>query len=74
MSLFADSSMVQTGPREKFETFSDFLNLCASNPSAAIGLLARNNVERSSGSDLVARFSKEVRRLRIDLRKNETGA
>ena len=65
----ADSSIVQTGRREQFETFSNFLNLCTSNPSAAIDLLARNNVERSPGSDLVARFSKEVRRLRIDLRQ-----
>ena len=65
----ADSSMVQAGPHEQFETFSNFLNLCTSNPSAAIGLLARNNVERSTGSYLVERFGKEARRLRIDLRQ-----
>lgn len=67
--FFADSPIVQADPREQFETFSDFLNLCTSNPSAAIGLLARNNVEPISGSDLVERFSKEVHRLRVDLRQ-----
>jgi Phage integrase family len=67
--FFADSSIVRTDPLEQFDTFSNFLDLCIHDPSAAIDLLTQNNVERSSGSDLVVRFSKEARRLKFDLRQ-----
>jgi hypothetical protein len=67
--FFADSSIARTDPLGQFGTFSSFLDLCIHDPSAAIDLLTQNNVERSSGSDLVARFSKEARRLKFDLRQ-----
>jgi len=65
--FFADS-VIKSDLHDQFDSFSNFLALCSENPSAAVDLLAPTRIGRGASSDLVARFSKEVRRLQIDLR------
>jgi hypothetical protein len=66
--FFADASVVQPDLREEFDSFSDFLTLCAENPTVAADLLTSTGLDRASCADLVARFGREVQRLQIDLR------
>jgi chromosomal replication initiator protein len=66
--FFADPSVLRTDLKEQFDSFSSFLTLCADSPSAAVDLLAEMNLNSVLSSDLVSRFSREVRRLQIDLR------
>jgi hypothetical protein len=65
--FFADTSVVQRDLREEFESFSSFLTLCSADPAAAADWLAATGLNHASSADLVARFSREVRRLQIDL-------
>jgi chromosomal replication initiator protein len=65
--FFADASIVGTDLQGQFDTFSSFLTLCADNPSAAVDLLAGMNLGRVASSDLVSRFTREGRRLQVDL-------
>ena len=66
--FFADTSIGQTDIRGEFDSFSTFLNLCAENPSAATDLLRSTEVGEVTTANLVARFSREARRLHVDLR------
>jgi transcriptional regulator with XRE-family HTH domain len=52
----------------EFRSFSTFLDLCADDPSAAADMLVPTGLGRALSNDLVAKFSREVRRLQIDLR------
>ena len=66
--FYADPAVVHSDLRKEFDSFSNFLTLCTENPSAAADMLAPTRLGRASSSDLVARFSREVRRLQVDLR------
>ena len=66
--FFTDTPIVGIDLQERFDSFSSFLSLCADNQSAAADLLAEMNLNSILSSDLVSRFSREVRRLQIDLR------
>lgn len=66
--FFADTAVVQSDRRELFDSFSDFLTLCAENPPAAADLLAAAGLGRASSDELVARYGRDVRRLQVDLR------
>ncbi|HEX5294854.1 MAG TPA: anti-sigma factor antagonist [Streptosporangiaceae bacterium] len=66
--FYADASVAGAGLHEHFDSFSGFLGLCADNEAAAAELLAGMNLDRRASSDLVRRFSREVRRLQVDLR------
>jgi anti-anti-sigma factor len=66
--FFADASVVGVDLYEQFDSFSGFLTLCTDNESAAVDLLAEMNLSRRKSSDLVSRFSREARRLQVDLR------
>ena len=66
--FFAEPSLVQSDLRGEFGRFSSFLTLCSQDPGAAVKALVQFGVEPRSASDLAARFSKEVRRLEIDLK------
>lgn len=65
--FFADAAVIQSDRQELFASFSDFLTLCAEDPSAAADLLAPTGLGRASSADLVARSGREVRRLQVDL-------
>jgi hypothetical protein len=65
--FFTDTSMDQMELRKEFDSFSDFLALCSTDPSAAADILIPLGVGRANGADIVARFGREVRRLQLDL-------
>lgn len=57
------------GISEEFDDFSSFLDLCISNPSAAEDLLRNNkNIDNKIIYEIVERYSKEAKRLVIDLK------
>jgi hypothetical protein len=66
--FFVDISIVEIDLQGQFDSFSSFLSLCVANQSAAVDLLSEMNLNPMLSSDLVSRFSREVRRLQIDLR------
>ena len=66
--FFADVSVALSDLREQFGIFSNFMALCADNASAAIDLLAQVGLGHVASSDLVDRFSRDIRRLQVDLR------
>lgn len=67
--FFADASVFGTDLGGQFDKFSRFLALCADDQSAAIGLFDETKFRSATISDLVSRFSREVRRLQVDLRQ-----
>jgi anti-anti-sigma factor len=54
--------------QEQLNTFSIFLAVCSGSPSAAADLLQDMNVDRTLSLEIASRFSREIRRLEIDLR------
>ncbi len=65
--FFADVPAVKADLREDFNSFSNFLTLCSTDPSAAAEMLAPMELGRTTSVEFVARFGREVRRLQIDL-------
>lgn len=64
-----DKSNHTLGISEKFDEFSNFLDLCISNPSAAEDLLKQNkDFDNKIIYETVERYSKEAKRLVIDLK------
>lgn len=53
----------------KFSEFSSFMEMCASNPQAAHKLLASSHLSNAEVFNIVERYSKEARRLNIDIRQ-----
>jgi hypothetical protein len=66
--FFADASVLQPDLRAEFDNFSDFLTLCSEDAPAAAEVITSTGVDRTTSVNLVARFGKEVRRLKKDLR------
>jgi hypothetical protein len=67
--FFADSSVTQSDLGEEYDNFSNFLNTCTEDPSAAINLLAGTALDRASSINLVDRFARDLKRLQLDLRQ-----
>lgn len=65
--FFADPSLVQTNLREEIDSFSNFLTLSFAEPSLAVDTLVQMGLERTEGAEFVVRFTREMRRLQIDL-------
>ncbi|CAK2992769.1 conserved hypothetical protein [Vibrio crassostreae] len=55
-------------PRE-FEEFTQFMNTCVSNPNNAQAILESKNMDSREIVKIVERYSKEARRLHIDLKQ-----
>jgi hypothetical protein len=53
---------------DDFEDFSRFLDLCVSNPPEAEAMLRQKTVEPREISGILTRYSKEAKRLQVDLR------
>ena len=51
-----------------FGQFSSFLDICALDPSKAVDILAATDLKSSEVQDIIARYSKEARRLVIDIK------
>jgi ATPase family associated with various cellular activities (AAA) len=67
--FYADSETTLPNLREKFDIFSVFFELCANSPTAAINSLNKADIGQAAGSEMVARYGKEYRRLQVDLRQ-----
>lgn len=65
--FFADTSVVRSDLREEFDRFSNFLALCAEQPSVAAGMDALRGTGQAFTADFVARVGREVRRLQRDI-------
>jgi hypothetical protein len=66
--FFADASALQPDLRAEFDNFSGFLTLCSEDAPAAAEVITSTGVDHTTSVNLVARFGKEVRRLKTDLR------
>jgi hypothetical protein len=67
--FFGDSTLAGCELSREFDDFSGFLDLCIEDAAAAGALLSQAGIDRTSASDMVMRYSKEVRRLHLDLRQ-----
>lgn len=63
-----DESQGEVGLHKEFEEFSRFMDLCASDPNAAEALLTIKEINHKDIIDIIARYSKEAKRLQIDLK------
>jgi hypothetical protein len=55
---------------EQFQEFSHLLDLCISSPAEAEALLREKAVEQRDILEIVTRYSKEARRMRVDLKQD----
>ncbi|MEU2601543.1 hypothetical protein ABZ678_30935 [Streptomyces hirsutus] len=53
---------------QAFSDFSNFLDLCVDDPTVAENSLRLMGLERHTSHEMVARYSREVRRLQLDLK------
>lgn len=67
--FFGDPTLAGGQLSREFDDFSGFLDLCIEDASAAANLLSRAGIDRTSASEMVTRYGKEVRRLHLDLRQ-----
>jgi len=63
-----DESGKDTQLQNEFGRFSELMDLCASNPVAAQQLLKTKELGRDDIIDIVSRYSKEAKRLQVDLK------
>ena len=54
--------------QDKFEDFSQFMELCTSDTAAAEAFLEAREIHHREVIDIVARYSKEAKRLQVDLK------
>jgi hypothetical protein len=66
--LFADASLPQAALPAEFDTFERFLGRCADSPATVAGMLTQAGVAEYEAVELVTRYGKEYRRLRVDMR------
>ncbi len=68
---FHDSDeSLQISLASDFSDFSEFLDLCLTVPSEAEALLRKKNVAPMEISEILTRYSKEARRLQVDLKQD----
>ncbi|MER6474597.1 hypothetical protein [Streptomyces collinus] len=66
--FFGGENLLPQEMSQQFRDFSDFLDLCASDPDAAEDELSTRGMARTSASDIVTRYGRSVRRINTDLR------
>ncbi|WP_405780875.1 hypothetical protein OG512_13755 [Streptomyces sp. NBC_01378] len=66
--FFGDAKLLPEEMSQKFSEFSNFLDLCTSDPDAAEIELSSRGLARGSASDIVTRYGRSVRRINTDLR------
>jgi hypothetical protein len=67
--FFGGDSLASGSLPEAFDKFSSFMDMCASNPEHAKDLLASANLNKVEVFNLVERYSKEARRLHVDIKQ-----
>ncbi len=58
----------ENGLSTEFADFTQLMDLCASNPSAAEAILLEKNVSPREVIDILSRYGKEAKRLQVDLK------
>ncbi|MGR3871629.1 hypothetical protein ACUXZZ_24025 [Streptomyces graminifolii] len=66
--FFGGEDLLPQEMSQQFSDFSNFLDLCASDPDAAEDELSTRGMARASASDIVTRYGRSVRRINTDLR------
>lgn len=66
--FFGEEHLNRQGLVREFDDFTDFLAMCIEDSTSAAIHLTRIGMDRRSAEAKVARYSKEVRRLNLDLR------
>lgn len=66
--FFGDADLLPQEMTQQFSEFSNFLDLCASDPDAAEEELSNRGLPRTSAADIVTRYGRSVRRINTDLR------
>lgn len=66
--LYGDETTRSADISQEFEEFSNFLDLCLSNPDRAEIILQNKNLNSKAVQDIIARYFKETKRLVIDLK------
>ena len=67
--FFGGDSLESSSLPQKFNEFSTFMEMCVSNPQDAQSLLASSHLNKSEVFNLVERYSKEARRLHVDIKQ-----
>jgi hypothetical protein len=68
--FFADESVDPALLSKEFEDFSRFLDMSAVDPASATRLLAQRGLQDQVIQEIVDRYSKEARRLQVDLKQD----
>lgn len=66
--FFGDDEVSTSALSEKFAEFSGFMDACIQNPDSARTSLASSNLDNREVQELVLKYSREARRLHIDLK------
>lgn len=66
--LVADKAIDPAAVAPEFENFANLLDLCAIDPERAVEVLMLRNIEEKAVYEIVERYSKEARRLLVDLK------
>lgn len=64
-----DGDLVTPGLADEFSEFSNFLDVCIRHPEQAELLLRKHDIDSAEISDIIARFTKEARRLQVDFKQ-----
>jgi hypothetical protein len=67
--IFGGDSVQASSLPQKFEEFSLFMEACVANPSQAQLLLSSKNLNGAEVISIVERYSKEARRLHVDIKQ-----
>ncbi len=68
--FFGDADLLPQEMSQQFNDFSNFLDLCTSDPDAAEDELSNRGLARASAADIVTRYGRSVRRINTDLRQD----
>ena len=69
IEFLGDESLHRQDLTREFSDFSAFLEMCVDDPPAAEESLSQLGIDRSVRMRMVARYSREVRRLQLDLKQ-----
>jgi hypothetical protein len=67
--FFAQNNVDASEVPQKMQAFAEFLDLASSNAFSAMQMLENNGISKSAAADIVDKYSKEVSRLKIDIRQ-----
>ncbi|PBP60209.1 hypothetical protein PSYCIT7_010170 [Pseudomonas syringae Cit 7] len=67
--IFGGDSVQASSLPQKFEEFSSFMEACVANPSQAQLMLGSKNLNSKEVINIVERYSKEARRLHVDIKQ-----